>query len=104
MNPSAVKLFLTLLCLVPGVGLAAHDLWTGRALGIPFGPWKLPLAVPCLLLAAFNFARWWSIRARAAAARSSHDLRARRPRRDVPADPDPAFRFDDPPPPAGGGS
>jgi hypothetical protein len=101
MNSSAVKLFLALLWLVPGVGFLIHDVWTGQPLGFPFGQWRLPLAVPCLILAALNFARWWSARSRAAA-RPSPLLHHRRPRRDPDAEPDPAFRFDDPPPEAAG--
>jgi hypothetical protein len=104
MNPSAVKLFLTLLWFVTGIVLLARDLWTGRVVGVPFGRWHVPLAVPCLVLAAYNFARWWSLRSRAAAASPPLNLRGRRqPRRDPEAGPDSAFRFDDPPGPAEGG-
>jgi hypothetical protein len=91
MNPAAIKLFLTILWLVPGLGFLAHDLWTGRVIGVPFGQWQLPLSVPCLLFAAFNFIRWWSMRSRVTA---RFALRHRRP--PPKTDPDPAFRFDDP--------
>ncbi|HEY1381946.1 MAG TPA: hypothetical protein VGF55_34425 [Gemmataceae bacterium] len=101
MNPSAVKLFLTLLWLVTGIALLARDLWTGRVLGFPFGRWLLPLAVPCLVLAAYNFARWWSIRSYAAAGSSPRSRRARRPQEgDAGAESNPAFQFGDPPEPA----
>jgi len=93
MNSAAVKLFLTLLWLVPGLGFLVHDLITGRPVAVPMGRWQLPLAWICLLLAAFNFVRWWSVRSRV-------DLRpqlSRRGRREPTGEPDPAFRFDDPP-------
>jgi hypothetical protein len=100
MNPSAVKLFLALLWLVPGVGLLAHDVATGQAIVLPIGRWSVPLSVPCLVLAAFNFVRWWLGRSRVTARRSPL-VHHRRPRGDAASEPNPAFRFDDPPGEAG---
>jgi hypothetical protein len=96
MNPSSVKLFLALLWLIPGIGCLVHGLWAGQSLSLPFGPWRVPLAVPCLIFAALNFVRWWSDRTKCAAG-SSPLLHHRRPRRDPEAEPDPTFRFDVPP-------
>jgi hypothetical protein len=94
MNSVRVKLFLTLLWLVPGVGLLVYDLWTGEVTVMPFGRWQVPLAVPFLLMAALNFFRWWATRCRTTAGPSSQ---RRRPRRaGSESEPDPAFRFDDP--------
>jgi hypothetical protein len=80
---------------VPGVGLLVHDLWTGRVIGVPFGRWQLPLSVLCLLFAAFNFARWMSMRSRVTARLA---LRKRGRQESTEVEPDPAFRFDDSPP------
>jgi len=96
MNPSSVKLFLTLLWLIPGVGLLLHDVWTGRTLGVPFGQSSVPLAVPCLILAAFNVLRWWSLRSRPMGG-SSPRVHHRRPREESQAAVDLTFQFDDPP-------
>jgi hypothetical protein len=100
MNPSAVKLFLALLWLVPGVGLLAHDVATGQAIVLPIGRWSVPLSVPCLVLAAFNFGRWWLGRSRVTAGTPLLP-RHRTPRRESAGKPNPAFRFDDPPGEAG---
>jgi hypothetical protein len=102
MNPSLVKLFLTLLWLVAGVCFLFHGLLTGRAIVLPLGRWQVPLSIPCLLIAALNFIRWWWTRSPSPA---GPGLRGRRPRRDAAAEPDPTFRFDDPPPgPTGPGA
>jgi hypothetical protein len=94
MNPAAVRLFLTLLWLVAGVALLVHDLWTGRVIGMPFGQWQMPFWIPCLLIAAFDFVRWWTVRCRATPPRV---LRCRRPREgNSESEPNPAFRFDEP--------
>lgn len=98
MNSAAVKLFLTLLWLVPGLALLIHDLATGPPVAVPIGGWQLPLAWICLVLAAFNFVRWWAARARI---NLSPRLSDRRRRRDSAGEPDPAFRFDKPPGPTG---
>jgi hypothetical protein len=100
-NPSSVKLFLALLWLIPGVGFLAHDLWTGHSIAMPLGAWRLPLAVPCLVLAAFNGVRWWTARSRPTT-NSSLPPRRRRPRGDSNAEPDPTFQFDRPPNGPGG--
>jgi hypothetical protein len=93
MNPSAIRLFLALLWFAPGVGFLVHDLWTGQILGVPFGRWTLPFAVLCLILAAFNFVRWWAGRSRPTPLtfRPRHVQRS-----DDDAEPDPTFRFDEP--------
>jgi hypothetical protein len=94
MNPRAIKLFLTLLWFVPGVGLLVYDLWTGEVTTMPLGRWHVPLAVPFLVMAALNFVRWWATRSRTITA--STTLR-RRPRREgSESEPDPTFRFDEP--------
>jgi hypothetical protein len=100
MNPAAVRLFLTLLWLLPGLGFLLNDMLTGRTIGFEFGRWRVPLWLPCLLMAGFDFIRWWAVRSRPAASESWR----RRPRRrsDPDAEPNSAFRFDDPPNPAGG--
>jgi len=100
MNSAALKLFLALLWLIPGVGFLCHDVVTGRTIGLPLGEWRLPLAVPCLLLAAFNFVRWWAARSRRPV-EVTVAARRRRAATESPAEPDPAFRFDDPPSPTG---
>jgi hypothetical protein len=92
MNPAAVRLFLTLLWLIPGVGLLIHDLATGRAIIVQLRWWRVPLWAPFLVFAGFDFLRWlWAVRSRPRAPR----------RREPEGEPDPAFRFDDPPKPAG---
>jgi uncharacterized membrane protein len=93
MNSAAVKLFLTLFWLVPGLALLVHDLVTGQPTAVPMGRWQLPFAWICLLLAAFNFVRWWSARSRDQTARQA--AVRQRPRKPT-GEPDPAFRFDDP--------
>src|SRR5262245_39213531 len=100
MNPSAVKLFLTLLWLVAGVGFLVHDLVSDHSFALPFGQWRLPLWVPCLLLAAFNFLRWRSNRT--TMSRSPEWLGRRRQARPTSVEPDPTFNFDEPPAEAGG--
>lgn len=101
MNPSSVRLFLTFLWLVPGVALLVHDVWTGWVTGIPFGGRTLPLWVVCLILAAFNFVRWWAARPRIADG-PSRLVHHRRPRDESGQEPNPAFRFDEPPAEPGG--
>jgi hypothetical protein len=95
MNPSHLKLFLAVLWLVPGVGFLLLDWWTGQVHGLPFAGRQLPLAVPFLLFAAFNFLRWWATRpiATGPVPRKPHP----NSRRDPSAEPDPTFRFEDPP-------
>jgi hypothetical protein len=100
MNPSAVKLFFALVWLVPGVGFLTHDLLTGHTLSMPFGQLRIPFAVPCLILATFNFLRWWAGRPRDKSA--PFTVRTRRVRPDSePEAPNPAFKFDEPDAPAG---
>jgi hypothetical protein len=95
MNLSAVKLFLGLLWLVPGIGFLLHDLVADRTIGVPFGRLRLPLSVPCLILATFNLMRWWWDRSRPGANQTTTlGRRARQPR--LGDEGDPVFRFDDP--------
>jgi hypothetical protein len=93
MNPSHLRLALAVLWFVPGAGLLLLDWWTGRAHALPFAGRQLPLAVPFLLFAAFNLLHWWATRS--VAAGPPRALRSRPRPRD--AEPNPAFRFDDPP-------
>jgi hypothetical protein len=95
MNPRAIKLFLALLWLVPGVGLLVYDLWTGEVTAMPIGRWRVPLEVPFFIMAALNFVRWWATRSLAKTAPLS--LRQRPRREGSESEPDPAFRFDEPP-------
>jgi hypothetical protein len=95
MNPRGIRLFLALLWLVPGVGLLVHGLWTGDALDIRFGRWQVPLAAPFLLMAAFNFVRWWATRIPST---KNTLFRHRRRPTGSESESDPAFRFDEPPP------
>jgi hypothetical protein len=100
MNSSHLKLFLAVLWLVPGVGFLVLDWWTGQLHALPFAGRQLPLAVPFLLFGAFNLLRWWATRP--AATGPGPWRRPARPRRELPQEPDPTFRFDDPPPRAVG--
>jgi hypothetical protein len=95
MNPTSIKLFLTLLWFVSGVGFLIHDLWTGHVIGLPFAGTQIPLWVPFLLFAAFNFVRWWAMKSRAITPPAP---RHRPHRRQPEGEPDPTFRFDEPPP------
>jgi hypothetical protein len=95
MNSASVKLFLTLLWLVPGVALLVHDLTSGRAIARPFGRWQVPLAWLCLSLAAFNFVHWYVTRSWVKAPSWFNDRR--RHREPVVDEPDPNFRFEEPP-------
>lgn len=103
-----MNLFFALLWLAAAIGLFAYDFATGqvrftiRGLNISAG-WLL------LLLAGWNFVRWYSVRAQRAeleALRTAHEARQRHSRvREMPAEPDPTFDFSDrpPEPPAGAG-
>src|SRR5437763_15095491 len=92
MSLSWTKLFLALLWLVPGVGLLALEWTTGRVVSVTVFRRPLPLAWPCLLLGAYNLARWYAARRTPAP-----DWRPQRPAvRDSEAAPDPTFRFGDP--------
>jgi hypothetical protein len=92
MDLAWTKLFLALLWLLPGVGLLALEWAIGRVVAVPVGGRQVPLAWPCLLLGAFNLARWYAARRRPAARRPPRRER----RREAAAEPDSAFRFDEP--------
>jgi hypothetical protein len=95
MNPTAVRLFLTLLWLFAGIGLLAHDLSTGQTIWLPLGRWRVPFWAPCLLFGAFDFIRWWFVRRRPV---TKTILPALRPReRKTESQPNPELRLDDPP-------
>jgi hypothetical protein len=90
------------LWLALAVGVFGYELFTGttpftiRGLNVSAG-WLF------LLLAAWNFVRWYSYRTRKAeleALRVAHEARLRQARhREPPDEPDPTFDFSDKPPP-----
>jgi hypothetical protein len=97
-----LNLILGILWLGATIALFTHEIMTGevyfriRYLNISFG-WLL------LLLAGWNFARWYSARAWRAeqeAIRIAHEARLRQARhRERPIEPDPTFDFSDKPAP-----
>ena len=94
MNPAAIRLFLTLLWLITGLGFLALDFWSGRVIGVQFGQWRMPFWIPCLIIAAFDFIRWRTARNRVA---RGPILRGRRAGRHYPESVvNPEFRFDEP--------
>ncbi len=96
-----MQLAFSLFWLALGVGVFAYELATGtkpftiRGLNVSAG-WLF------LLLAAWNFVRWYSQRAARASQeslRAAHEARLRQARhRQPPGEPDPTFDFGDKPP------
>lgn len=101
-----MNLILGILWLGGAVGLFAYEYFTGvmkyRIRGLDISAaWLL------LVLALYNFARWYSYRMaakEAEAMRYVDEARLRQAQRRERSDPDPTFDFSDPPkpPPAGG--
>jgi hypothetical protein len=95
-----LKLFLALLWLLPGLGFVAWDAAAGQSHGLPLGPLRVPVGWLFLLFAVFNLVRWWAARPERARPSPFAERRLRQTRRHAEAEPDPAFRFDDPPTPS----
>jgi hypothetical protein len=87
--------------LVGGIGLISWELYTGKTLRLIRGT-EISASWVLLLLALYNFVRWWSSRAYRAAQRelaSQHAARMRQVRyRERPEQLDPNFDFSDKPP------
>jgi hypothetical protein len=97
MNPTRLKLFLALLWLLPGLGFLAWDATTGQTHHLPLGKLRVPVGWLFLLFAAFNLVRWWAARPEPMPLSAFAERRLRQRRPHVEAEPDSAFRFDDPP-------
>jgi hypothetical protein len=97
---SMLNLLLGIVCLAAAIGLFAHDWVTGEARFVIRGL-NISSAWFLLLLAGWNFARWYAGRGRRAeqnALQIAHQARLHRGRRhELPPEPDPSFDFTDKP-------
>ena len=99
-----MNLILGILWLAGAIGLFAYEVITGRPY-MRFQALNISSAWILLLLAGWNFVRWYSSRASQAtraendALRIAHEARLREARyHERPAEPDPTFDFTDKPP------